>query len=248
MSWLSSLLAAVLCAIAGAFGAFFMAGMAVDWLRIPAREGEAGYFVVFMGLFGIAAGALIGLVVTRFAGGPGLAGFGKGLGVALIVLFAAIGVAGGMAKLSSDPWPTVGGRDVQVEFELRGYEGLAIDLQAPAASSSPYDGPVAVWLGSYTSGLRYGIMRFTEARMESGRWIIPGSMGLFTSLRDLYFGMRAENGRTVFAFFESPRPLKPDPQWSDWLAARPDPEAPAESGPNGYAIRYRFTLAPEETP
>src|SRR5215467_4932248 len=116
MSWGSSVFASLLCAVAGAFGAFFMAFAAVDWLRIPAREGESGYFVVFMALLGIVAGALIGLIVTRFAGGPGFAGFGKGLGVALLVLFAGIGIAGGYAWLSSDPWPTIAGRDVQVEF------------------------------------------------------------------------------------------------------------------------------------
>lgn len=42
MSWPSSVLVAVILAVVGAVGAFLMASLAVDWLRIPAREGEAG--------------------------------------------------------------------------------------------------------------------------------------------------------------------------------------------------------------
>jgi hypothetical protein len=72
MSWGSTGLIAVTLAVVGALAGFAMASLAADWLRIPGREGEAGYFAALMGILGIIAGTAVGLIVTRFVGGPGL--------------------------------------------------------------------------------------------------------------------------------------------------------------------------------
>ena len=71
MSWLVSILVGLLMAAFGALYAGFMANAAAPWLRISSFEGGSGYFVVMLGLVGLISGLILGIVVSRYAGGPG---------------------------------------------------------------------------------------------------------------------------------------------------------------------------------
>lgn len=247
MSWPSSALVAVILAVAGAVGAFWMASLAVDWLRIPAREGEAGYFAVLMGLLGIVAGAVVGLVVSRYAGGAGFGGFARGLGSAAAVLAALIGAGGLLAWMQYDPVPMAGGRGLMLEVEVRGPRGMAFEV--PAGQEISWEStPLKVWLGAHGGGSASGELRFAEAKAEGDRRIIPGTIRIVTSKRSLYLGLqRGATDPAHYITVEMPRPLDPErSQWSDWRTFPPDPAAADETGPEGFAVRYRLVLAPQE--
>lgn len=93
MSWLLSLLVALLAgAIALACMLLVTSGL-VDWYHIPSREGASGYFVLLWSLFAGLLGGIIGLIVARKVGG----GFGSqllwaaGINVLLCAVVAVVG-------------------------------------------------------------------------------------------------------------------------------------------------------------
>lgn len=200
-----------------------------------------------MGLLGIIAGAIVGLVVSRYAGGAGFGGFARGLGIAAAVLAALIGGGGLLAWMQYDPWPTVAGRALMLEVEVRGPQGMLFEVAA-GQETSWESAPLKIWLGAHGGDSASGELRFAEARPEGDRRIIPGAIRIVTSKRSLYLGLR--RGATDPAhYFTIEMPRRPDPehpQWSDWRSFAPDPETPAETGPEGFAVRYRIVFAPQE--
>lgn len=247
MSWGTSILIAVILGAIGAVAAFGMASLAVDWLRISSREGEAGYFAVLMGLIGIIAGMVIGIVVSRYMGGAGFAGFAKAFGVSLGILMALVGAGGGLARLQYDPIPMADGRHLSLEVEVRGFPALDFD-PATAKSQSWEVAPFHAWLGAFDGDSRGIDMRFGEARKEADRWIVPGSVLFFTGKKELYFGVQVgRDGPNVFMNADAPRPLDPaKSEWSTWRIAAADPAKGDQAGKDGFAIRYRLVFAPED--
>ena len=245
MSWGSSIVIAIILAVIGAVAAFAMASLAVDWLRISSREGEAGYFAVFMGLLGIIAGIALGLIVTRYVGGPGLAGFGLGLGAATALLLAVIGLAGGWAWLQNDPWPQFAGQYLAFAVEMRSTRGFALDPATARGDGGP-DATMHFWIGAHGAQGDGGRIDFTKSRQESDRWIVPGTVRLVTGRRDLYFGMQENNGKIAWINITAPRPLDPaKSDWSEWKTAQADVANGGVASPDGMALRYRLIFAPE---
>ena len=91
MSWMLTLVVAVLTAVFGLFAAGAVAALAVDWYRVSSFEGGSGYFVILLALVGGAAGFLIGLVGSRVVAARANPGFFKALGTSVAVLAAMIG-------------------------------------------------------------------------------------------------------------------------------------------------------------
>lgn len=220
-------LVAVLTGICGAVAAFAMASVAVDWLRISSREGEAGYFAVLMGLFGLVGGVVIAIVVNRFVTAPGFAGSATAFGIALAIVLGIIGLGGAYAWMQNDPAPQMAGRYLKLELEVRGYRGLVLD---PKDQDN--------FRASFVS--HYATLDFDRAQTASGAVIIPGEISLMTSQRRVYFGVRSRADNIVFIHFEMPRTLDPErAAWSAWLTAPPDNPPRPETGPDGFAVRYR---------
>lgn len=117
--------------------------------------------------------------------------------------------------------------------------------QAPTQETRP--DPFFRWTGAHGGDSASGELRFAEARPEGDRSIIPGTIRIVTSKRGVYLG--PQRGATDPAhYFTIEMPRRPDPghpQWSDWRNFAPDPETPAETGPEGFAVRYRIIFAPE---
>src|SRR6185436_5837004 len=99
MSWLTSIAIAILTAIVSAFASGFAANLAVSWYRIPSREGNSGFFVLFLGLAGLIGGFVLGLIVSRLTvawSGGGGAGFVRGLGCTLGSVLAVVAIIAGI--------------------------------------------------------------------------------------------------------------------------------------------------------
>ncbi|MEZ6093536.1 MAG: hypothetical protein R3C03_04760 [Pirellulaceae bacterium] len=94
MSWIVSLLVAIVSGLVSLFLTGTVANACVTWCRIPSREGAAGYFVIFNALLGGLAGTILGLIVARVIASHIGPSFVTELGGSLSVIFLVAGIAG----------------------------------------------------------------------------------------------------------------------------------------------------------
>jgi hypothetical protein len=241
MSWILTLVAAVLTAIVGLFAAGFVASLAVDWCQISGFEGGSGYFVILMALAGGAAGFLIGLIGSRVVAVRPKPGFLKALGVSVGVVAMFIAVIGGTARLLADIPPEIDGETLT----------LLVEVRWPAAPTPPPAERKGVgWvrlgraMGSVVRRSVDGPLFVDQARKEQGRWIVPGAAPIFTSRgqRVLMVGFDSES----IGGFIVPLPAHPtsaNRQWSEWL-----PRAAAGHAPLPDSFSYRFKVAKASEP
>ncbi|HET7217021.1 MAG TPA: hypothetical protein VFJ02_03200, partial [Vicinamibacterales bacterium] len=102
MGWLASVVVGIITALVAMVASGLVAGLAVDWYRISSFEGGAGYFVVFMALFGLLAGFVFGLITSRVVAARPRPGFLKALAASCGVIAGILGVIAGTARLLAD--------------------------------------------------------------------------------------------------------------------------------------------------
>ena len=223
MSWMAAIFLGFLTGVMAMIYAGLVADLAVPWLHISTFEGGSAYFVVFMGLLGLVGGTVAGIIVCRLAGGAGVL---RGFGTAVLVVGGVISAAGAWAWTQRDVAPLVGGQRVD----------LALELRLPAGAAQPPDRPGYALL---TSGPRRryssGVWQPVDARLEDGRWVVPGRVAITTSEgeRRLSLGGPVAEGRDV-AIAVPARPAALDARFSAWIA--PDPAA---GDLPGWEVRYR---------
>ena len=241
MSWFTSIFIAVLTGIAGAAASGYVAALAVDWYRISSREGGSGYFIILLGLVGLVVGLILGLVVSRKVAGGADPGFLKGLGYSLLSMLGTVAVIGGVARLQADVPPRLDGEELLLAVEVRWPEGH---------EKSPADEP-GEWLLrlSASSGRtirvhKEGPLWKEDARLEDGRWVLPGAVEIFTSRGERILDVVPDG--VIRSGFIIPLPAYPgtrELQWSDWF-----PHARAGEPPLPDGHTYRFKVVPRSQP
>ncbi len=237
MSWLASILVAVLTAAVGTLAGGYVASLCVDWYHISGREGGSGYFIVAMGLLGLLTGVVVGLVAARVVAAHPDPGFLKALGLALGVHLGVIGAIGAVARLVADIPPTIDG-----EMLL-----LAVELRYPAEwTTSPATDTTEGYLELHSVPAFSHTVRATErgalwkedAHLVDGRWVVPGAVNVFTSrgsrMLSVHLGDDSVDGFLV------PLPGHPgrrDLAWSDWL-----PREGKGGPPRAKGLNYRFRV------
>jgi hypothetical protein len=243
MSWLASIGIGVLTAAFGAACALLAAIAAVEWLRVSSFEGAAGYFVVLIAFFGFIGGLVIGIVASRFLGGPGWPGFFLGLGWSALIVGGAIAVVTGFLWLTADREPLVAGRPLDLLVEVSVPAALQAEVERLESHHVPY---VSLQHEGESGWIRY--FDLAQGRMENGRWILSGRFGVFRDRSDR--GLNVSMHAVETQFFDLPLPGRPDlmADWSDWLRspylsnrAPPPPE-------EAFAVRYRVVHRPEPDP
>jgi hypothetical protein len=233
LGWLSSLAVAVLTAVAGCLGAGFLADVCVGWYRISSREGNAGYFVAFMGLFGLVGGFVIGLVCARIVAGGATPGFLRGLGVALGAALGGLVLIAGAAWLGAEFPPTLDGQALDVEVEVR----------LPEGASQPVPGGSFYMTITADSGGRrqsLGPLRIEEARQVAGRWVLPGRADLSTTDPGKALGIEVGEGSTQYFRFPLPgQPTRADFAWSAWLTGPTRGDLTPVPSAQAVEVRYR---------
>lgn len=243
MSWLGSFLVAVLTSVVAAVAAGLVAGGCVDWYRIPAREGEAGYFFISIVLLGGLAGFVGGLILSRFAGGVGSAGFFKGLGICSGAMLALAGIAATIAWSLADIPPTIGGQELDLLVEVRLPKG-AVPPPANSETKAYVFFESLGALGKAPRASQSGDLKVAKARQEDGRWIVPGSVPIFTTRGRRVVTFQLGEGRATG--FQVPFPGHPGArygQWSNWLPASAGPGKPWPDT----EMSYRFRVQPQKT-
>jgi hypothetical protein len=243
MDWLRSILVGVITAAAAGVGAGWVAHLCIGWYRVSGREGASGCFFVAVAGLGVIAGLAIGVAGARILSASGFPGFFRELGLALGVTAALVGFAILFAWLAADLPPTLDGRELAVEVEVRLPAG-----QAPLAPGET-DIPPNVTITADSGGRHQssGSIRLSEARQAEGRWIVPAVVDLTTSDPGKSLGVQLVGQETQFFRLPLPgRPGRAQMDWSPWLenptAGDLSPVDPAAA----LAVRCRVRFATPE--
>jgi hypothetical protein len=242
MSWLGSIFVGVLTGALALVCAGVVANACVSWYRVSSFEGGSGYFVIGIALLGGIAGLVAGIVTARVVAAGAHPTFLRGLGLAWALVAAVAALAAGVAWLRADIPPEIGGRELDLEVEVR----------LPAGEATPpaeLAGDAYVSLGSTSGGTlrasQRGELAVAQARLEDGRWVVPGSVLVFTTrggrVLDVVLGGETRAGFLV------PLPGRPGEQherWSDWL---PHPRPGQPPWPDS-KCSYRFRVRRVEPP
>lgn len=240
MAWLPTILLGLLIGLAAGVYGGVVADAAVPWLRISAREGGAGIFVALMILLGFIGGSILGMVLCRLTGGPGLTGAARGFGIGLAGVFGVITLLGGLAWLSREVEPLIGGQPLNLAVEIRLAEGAA----QPVVADGVYT-YVSLHSGPQRSGSG-GPLDIGDARLEDGRWIIPGSVPIHVSVGERVIGVMLSGDATRFFSSDVPaRPASAGAAWSAWQ--QPSSVSGTPEGP-AFELRYRVVLRPPPPP
>jgi hypothetical protein len=247
MGWLLSLVVAFITAVAGCLGAGFLADVCVGWYRITGREGASGYFVIFMGLLGLVAGFVVGLVCARVVAAGAQPGFLKGLGLALAVAAGILAVIAALAWLGAEFPPRLEGRLLAVEVEVR----LPPGRERPVAREEQiYSWHVTITADS--AGRRQSLepLRTQDAAQVDGRWILPTTVDLETTDPGKSLGVKL-GGETQTQYFRmtlAGHPTRRDFEWSGWLTQATWGDLSPVPAAEACEVRYRVQFRPEPVP
>ncbi len=244
MSWLVALLVAVLSGVASLFLAGFVADACVSWYRISSRDGGAGYFVVFTAMLGGIAGTILGLIVARIVASQIAPGFTRELVGSLSVVLLVTGVIALTARILGDVPPTIDGRDLILEVEIRFPNNDTGDK--PPTSIGDWQFTLSSISGNVSRKSRYGEIRNDLARFEDGQWIVPASVELFTERGGRAVTISNKDSIESIGFL-LPIPRRPDDEyleWSGWFPKQQSDGSPWPSTQASCRFRLKKTIPP----
>lgn len=243
MTWLNSLIAAAISAVAGLLLAGFIANACVSWYRISSREGASGYYVIFMAIGGGVAGFLIGLVAARMVAGYFGPGLGKELGGALGVILVLAGVWALLARGFADVPPEIDGRDLNLEVEFRFPNTLPTGK--PPTAEGEWLFRLAALAADTQRTYRDGNLSTTAVRLEEGRWVVPAVGYVFTQRGKRVISLQRD-GKDEGGFLMSlpARPGRQYLEWSEWLPRQQAGGQPWPADKLSYRFRVQKTVPP----
>src|SRR5215213_11539908 len=118
MTWLASIIVALLTAAVGLMLGGWVASLAVSWYRVSSFEGASGYFVVALALLGFVTGLIIGLVMSRAVADSYGLGFWRTMLASQLTVAVIAGIIAGAARLAADVPPTLGGERLMLAVEI----------------------------------------------------------------------------------------------------------------------------------
>jgi hypothetical protein len=247
MSWFASIGIGVLTAAFGAACALFASMAAVEWLRVSSFEGAAGYFVVLNAFLAFIAGLAIGIVASRFLGGPGWSGFFQGCGWSALMMGGTVATLSGVAWLTADREPLVAGRPLDLLVEISAPAGLQAVVLAKTKELTGYYRPYVDFGARKHRESRF--LDLTQSPEENGRWVFfSGRFEIYSSSNERNVGaaLRAVEEQ----FFDLPLPGRPDPmsEWSDWLTTPHRSNRAPAPVEEAFTLRYRVVHRPWPEP
>lgn len=237
---LQAALVAVPSAVVGVLAFAKLAEACVDWFHIATREGESGYFIAGVAL----AGGVVGLAVGAVCGwkGSGSAvNLLKGLGIAIVGVLVLASAIAGLCWWQADIPPSIAGRGLRLEVQLR--------LPANAAAEQLEGAGSSLTLRRFEGQTGYlsedGELFISQAEQAGGRWIVPGAAPLSGDRGKRVLELNV--GGVYQKSFLLPMPARPGEEslvWSDWLP-RGTPEQPWPDREMSYRYRVRLIGAPD---
>ena len=246
MHWITCFFLSLPIAALGLLGGGFIGNACVRWYRVSSFEGGSGYFVIGLALLGAVAGLITGLVTAGVLSPQNGAGYLKTFGTSVGVLAGLAVVVAGLCWSLADIPPEIDGRPLMLEVELR----LPVGVTTSPAAGTGESSLVLYSVVNHTGrNHETGTLRPQGARLENGRWIVPGEVPLFTmrGKRSLDFRL---NGEEVMGFLV-PLPARPGRrflEWSDWGPRPPAPHPPWPDTKPSYRFRLQQIAGPPPGP
>lgn len=239
MSWPASILISVLSGILGVVCAGLIAQLCTGWYRISSFEGGAGYFVIFTALLGGLAAVVIGLIVAWLMPAGAESAFFKGLGAASGAVLVIALVALVICRLCADLAPTLDGKELELEIEVRCPKGFQIP------SPDEYGAVAGVYLPGGRR-LPTAKIRVDAAQTVDGQLVVSASVPLTTSSSRKFLDVRFNKDHDLlFSLPLRPRPIASDLEWSKWVEAAWDADGPRPLPEANFHARYRVrTIEP----
>lgn len=184
---------------------------------------------------GILAGLVIGIVSSIVVRRRGAAGFLVAQGWSLLIVCGAAGLLAGVPYLLSDKPPTIDGKHLELQFELRSPAAFKIPDQ-----SDGYGIRVSLYTDNKQS--RFAFIDWNSIQKDTEHVMIPGSVPLLThsKTRSLLASIGDETVASQFIELRiPPAPRKEDETWSDWIFAVQRADFSPVSEPDRMPLRYR---------
>jgi len=236
MRVLRALFIALFTALIGCVLAFLVGDYLTRLAHMSNMEGGRGMFVMFAcAPLGIFAGLVIGVISAITVRRQGLTGFLVAQSWSLLIICGLAGVLAGLPYALSDKPPTIDGKQLELQFELR----------APATFKIP-DQPdgYSIRVSLYTDNRQsqYAFIDWNAIIREPEHATVPGHVPLLThsKSRSLLASFGDEPVASQFIEIKiPPAPRKEDEGWSDWTFATQRADLSPVSEPERMALRYR---------
>src|SRR5438034_11355308 len=232
---------AFLTAIAGAVLSVMASLYLTELYHVSDFEGGRG-MLIFLALapLGLIVGFIIGLIVALRSRGTGFGGFAKAQGIALGIAVGLAAIVSGILYLAADHPPTLDGKSLSLEFELK----IPQTLKLPAQPSVQ---GLHASLYANDRDNRYALLDYDKMATRDGYVFVPGKASLLSQTfnRDLLVSIEGGGGASQFIKLKlRAKPTKEDEEWSDWMTATE--RADLSPVPEGERIAVRYRVQPEE--
>ena len=199
-------------------------------------EGGRGMFVVFVcAPLGILVGLVIGIVSSILVRREGSAGFFLAQGWSLLIVSGLAGLVAGVPYLLSDKPPTIDGKRVELQFELRASATFKIPDQ-------PDGYGIRVSLYTDNRQTQYAFIDWNGITNDSEHATFPGHVPLLTHSKTRSVLASPGNEPVASQFIElkiPPAPRKEDETWSNWIFAAQRADLTPIPETERMALRYR---------
>src|SRR5215510_6846 len=240
MRVLRALFIALFTAFVGCVLAFLVGDYLSRLAHMSNMEGGRGMFVMFVcAPLGIFAGLVIGIVSSILVRRQGPAGFLVAQGWSLLIICGLAGLLAGVPYVLSDKPPTIDGKRLELQFELR----------APATFKIPErpDG-YSIRVSLYTDSRQnqYAFIDWNGITRKAEHATVPGYVPLLTHSKTRSLLASIGNEPVASQFIElkiPPAPRKEDAAWSDWIFATQRADLSPISEPERMALRYRVRVS-----
>lgn len=233
-----TVLIALINGVAGAILGFIGGDLATRAHNVSNFEGGRAMGIAFLIVPASFVGAaIIGVIVAHKIPDPGMNGFAKAQGIALLLAIAIAAAVFGFSIWRAPRQPMLDGQGLNLQFEVRMPDGRNV----PSA-----DDNFTVLMTSRGSGddRRNAELRLDSTQTSEGRIVIPATARLHTTTTQRFLVINDAGGK--YYWFDLPLRAKPrseDLEWTDWWPA-PGKTATADiNGNGGFQIRYRVQKA-----
>ena len=236
MRVLRAVFIALITAFVGCVLAFFVGDYLTRLAHVPEMEGQRGMTVFFLCVpLGILTGLVIGILSAIVVRRQGFAGFLVAQGWSLLIVCGLASLLAGVPYLLSDKPPTIDGKHLELQFELRAPATFKIPDQPDGYS-------IRVCLYTDNRQNQYAFIDWNAITKDAEHATVPGRVPLLTHSKTRSLLASIGNEPVASQFIElriPPAPRKEDETWSDWIFATQRADLSSVSDPDRMALRYR---------
>ena len=238
---------ALLVAFVTGLGAAFLAAPISDWAmeahHVSTREGGRACAVIAIWMpLAFITGFVVGFLVGLRLSGSGFVGYAKRQIVALLIACALVAAAGGLGWAAADHPPTIDGKPLALDIEVRvPRKGRSLD-ELRAAN---FDVALVVT----TRDRAYSDMRWAESTVTDDALIVRAWAPLQSrnASREITAGDHAGE-RQYFHVMLRASPNEIQETWSEWVAPQAELSGKKPAPDEQYMARYRVRPLSEYSP